>query len=87
MNVLDKTYKPFDIPKKCIYDAPTELYDIKVGAIIEQKEVNVIGETDLFYVIGFYETENAIDKQKGFMPNGFHKSRLVNWLPTQLSLF
>ena len=87
MNVLDQTYKAFDIPKKCIYDAPTELYDIKVGAIVEQKEVNVIGESDLFYVTGFYKTESVFTKEKGLGLHGFHKSRLVYWLPTQLSLF
>lgn len=98
MEIYSKhNYKPYEHPKKAVYFKPVDEYGIdeKTGALgwksIETETV-VIGEDDLFYVTRLYNSRISDTRDKDYdksflFPCGFHKSRLIKWIPLQLELF
>lgn len=93
-------YKPYPRPKKAKYYETGNDYilDPKTGLCgwskIE-KEALVIGETDDSFITVLKEHVNSDTWEKDYgetclLPLGFHKSRLINWIPSigdQLRLF
>lgn len=99
MEVLHN-FKPYQKPKKAQYYQTGNDYikDPATGLLGWSKiivETLVIGENDMCYieVLKEYRNCDTWDKDYGkisLLPLGFHKSRLIKWIPTtgqQLSLF
>ena len=93
-------FKPYTMPKKALYFRDTGDYvkDPESGMFgweMIPEEAEVIGETDTSYVKQLVEYTNRHSwdkdyKKKSLLPLGFHKSRLIKWIPTpgqQLLLF
>ena len=81
-------YKPYDHPKECIYYVTGEKYSLPEGWEKIKTKATVIGETELWFITRLMPTTlNHPPHTKVVLPIGFHKSRLIKWLPTQLSLF
>lgn len=78
-------YQAYDNPKKCLYKCPDGKYNY-ISGWDTPKETMVIGETEHCYI---YELRPISDFNvfKYLLPIGFHKSRLIKWLPTQLQMF
>lgn len=83
----------YDSPRRALYIPVSDKYTIEKGWSGDPEEVTVIGEDDFMYITGTYITDaewwkaNKVPVYPVEAPLGFHKSRLVKWLPTQLSLF
>jgi hypothetical protein len=79
-------YKPFDESKLGLFNA-------SLGGEYKIKEILIIGETDLHYIFRLKKVseDNWIDDKVIYetfiLPIGIHKSRLIQWMPTQLSIF
>lgn len=100
MKNLIFNYKPYSIPKKALYSQTGNEYivDKKTGYLgwsIIEKEAIVIGEDEIFFVTELkkHQVCDTTDSHYGktvLLPIGFHKSRLIEWLPLpgdQLELF
>ncbi len=95
--VIDKgilyDYVPFDTPRLATYSSSGDEYDLEKGGWVNfPKTVLVIGETKDSYITKLSDAEHGewIDKRilyKYILPLGFHKTRLIKWEDTQLSLF
>jgi hypothetical protein len=84
----------YEHPKNAIYRETTNEYDSARGGWISiEKQATVIGEDEHFYV-----TRTVNTCEYNFTPNdtikgnflygiGFHKSRLVKFVETQLEMF
>ena len=85
-------YKPYAVSKKGIFSVETGNYNLTDGWIQKKQECIIIGETNLHYIELLMEYEigewvgNTVIKKKYIIPVGPHKSRLLNWEPTQLEL-
>ena len=91
-------YKPFNTPKKASYSKTGDEYikDSDTGLMGWQQieeEVTVIGEDDTCYIYKLQEHKLCDSDEPEYgklvlLPIGFHKSRLIEWLPgLQLELF
>jgi hypothetical protein len=90
-------YKPYAASKKAIYSQTGDEYGIdeKTGALCWNSieiETVVIGEDDLTYVTELLQSSISDTRDKDYgksflFPIGFHKSRLLKWIPIQLELF
>jgi hypothetical protein len=85
-------YKAFKNPRKAIYHQCTNVYG-KKGWIQKEVETTVIGEDDHVYVErlkpgshGEWVGEVVVQREY-ILAIGFHKSRFVKWVDTQLELF
>lgn len=94
---VEYNFKPYLQPKTALYHQTGNDY-VKapetglIGWSKVVKEMIIIGETDDSYIsyLKEYQNSNTRDKDYGnisLLPIGFHKSRLLKWLPTQLMLF
>lgn len=84
----------YNHPRKCIYNADINKYDLQKGWLTEETEITVIGHDDYNYVTKVFNTNEYIEHPnkpplKGDLIYGigFHKSRFVKWIETQLNLF
>lgn len=83
----------YDTPRLATYSSPGNEYDLKKGGWQNiLKTVLVIGEAEHCFITKLSPSEHGewTDKRilyKYILPLGFHKSRLVKWEETQLSLF
>lgn len=95
---VEYNYKPYLQPKRALFYQDCYVKDPETGRLVWSKvvkEMIVIGEADTIYVECLKEYRNCDtwDKDYGktsLLPIGFHKSRLIKWLPTpaqQLLLF
>lgn len=97
---VEYNFKPYPEPKKALYYQTGNDYikDPVTGLLGWSKvvvETVVIGEDDTSYVEHLKEYRNCdtCDRDYGkvsLLPIGFHKSRLIKWIPTsgqQLELF
>lgn len=66
----------YDQPKKAVYNHPLATPK-NYGFTTEERQAIVIGEDSELFI-----TQLVVG-----IPIGFHKSRLVRWLPTQTELF
>jgi hypothetical protein len=85
-------FVPYETPRLAEYEHPTDRYELPIGWINEPREVLIIGETSDSYIYELRESSHGEWKDtrilyKYTLPIGFHKSRLISWLNTQLSLF
>lgn len=83
---------PYDTPRLATYEHHTNEYELPKGWLNEPKSVLVIGETKESFVTELKSSEHGewTDRQvlyKYILPLGFHKSRLIKWEETQLTLF
>lgn len=86
---------PYDMPRLATYSHPGNKYDLKKGGWQNiPKTVLVIGEDEHSFITELRPSESEegewTDKYvlyKFILPLGFHKSRLIKWEDTQLSLF
>lgn len=83
---------PYDTPVLATYAHDVNKYELSKGWQTEERTVWVIGEDELLYVTELRMSEHVewIKKRvlyKYMLPSGFHKSRLIRWEATQLSLF
>lgn len=82
----------YQYPKSGKFWVPSEDYSLKDGWE-KVGEVEVIGEADDLYITRFYQSEIPYWDQFGkYMAIstaivGIHKSRFIQWLDTQLTLF
>lgn len=99
MNV-EYNFKPYQKPKKALFcQTGTDYIKDPITGLLGWSEIlletQVIGEDDTRYIEYLKEYQNCDtwDKHYGeisLLPIGFHKSRLIKWIPTtgqQLSLF
>lgn len=82
----------YDTPRYATYNHPTNEYELLKGWLSEPKTVLVIGETKDTFVTELKPSEHGewTEKKilyKYILPLGFHKSRLIKWEETQLTLF
>ena len=68
----------YELPRDGIFNVDTNVYDVQVGWVHQQVQYRILAEDDLLYFHG--KNEHGIEL-------GIHKSRLVQWLPTQLELY
>lgn len=83
-------FKAFEIPKKCIYNLDANKYLLGTGWLQVEKETTVIGEDRDSYIEELRPVSDPnkySNKKKYLLPLGFHKSRLIRWLPTQIEMF
>ena len=79
-------YKPFDESKLGLFNA-------SVGGKYKNEEILIIGETDLHYIFRLKKVtegtwvDDKVIYETFILPIGIHKSRLIQWMPTQLSIF
>ncbi len=90
------TYVPYPIPKKAIFSAgddSREYAEPPVGWKYKDEECLVLGETEMCYVTEIITSltpmwENGVRYNRSSTVHvGFHKSRFVKWLDTQIELF
>jgi len=85
-------YRPFNSPTEGEFRITTDVYKFPDGWLCKNKKYLIIGETDDTYVYKLLPSsygEWIVDKvirKEYIMPLGIHKSRLVKWIETQLSL-
>lgn len=95
MKCTEKGYKHYKHPKRGVFslEKPNGKYVLPGGWESELKEVVIIGEDDNCYVYELRESEQGywvgekVVNRKFVLPIGVHKSRLLNWIGTQLQLF
>lgn len=79
-------YKPFDESKLGLFNA-------SVGGEFKNDKILIIGETDLHYIFKLEKVtegtwiDDKVIYETFILPIGIHKSRLIQWLPTQITLF
>lgn len=73
-------YVAYEIPRLALYNAGFE-YDSKLNWVDIEKQTLVLGEDSHFYV------EEIKPSEWGDLHLGFHKSRLIKWMPVQITLF
>ena len=78
---LPADYRPYETKKKALVNVHTSEYGPN-GWVNKPTEFDVIGEDDHCYI---YELR-TIEKENRILPIGFHKSRLIKWIPGQLSI-
>ncbi len=82
----------YKTPRKAIYNSPEGKYHPVKGWLQVEREVLVLGETDSIYITEIRESSLTHNDELGCytsqycFPVGFHKSRLVKWVTTQLEL-
>jgi hypothetical protein len=83
----------YNYPKIGIFELETNVYKPPIGWLQKQEEKLIIGEADEMYVYRLQESghgewiEDKVVQKTYIMPLGIHKSRLVKWKNSQLSLF
>lgn len=96
----DKNYKNFvryGIPKKGLFLVPDDdskkEYCLKNGWPTKEVAILIIGEDEFSYVqrlltgeTGYWEGDQVI-QYKTYTTVGPHKSRLIKWMPIQLTFF
>lgn len=88
-------FKRYDKPKVGLFSTEKHngSYSLTSGWEKEIKEYLIIGEDSTSYVYKLKPTEegrfvgNKIVRKKFILPIGIHKSRLLKWRTTQLSMF
>lgn len=88
-------YKPYNLPKNGLFSVMKDnaKYSLKSGCETENIQIKIIGETNNEFVYELKQSEQGYwigDKvvtEKYILPMGIHKTRLVQWLNVQLSLF
>lgn len=86
-------FVPYETPRLATYRSPGNEYDLNKGGWVDiPKTVLIIGEDEHLYVTRLRNSEHGewTDEKilyKYIIPDGFHKSRLIKWEDTQLSLF
>ena len=93
LNLILYNYKPYPRIRKGLFKVDANLYEISNGGWqSETVELTIIGDADDIFVERLYQSEYSDRNQPNYgekytAPTGPHKSRLVNWLPTQTELF
>jgi hypothetical protein len=88
-----KNYQSFEFKKRGIFEICTGIYELPIGWIQKHEEREIIGETDLLYVTHLLKSShgewvgNKVIQHQYVLPIGIHKSRLVEWVNSQLSIF
>ena len=83
----------YDTPKVGVFTKETGEYKSPFGWVQTEEKISIIGETDTTYCYRLLETGHGewvgekVIHRKYILPIGVHKSRLIKWLPVQLSLF
>jgi hypothetical protein len=83
----------YEHPRNAIFLQPTGEYDIKKGPVQQETEVIVIGEDNHCYITQTFKTHRFMHQPNVFTYGklmygiGFHKTRLVRFVETQLELF
>lgn len=83
-------FEAYEFPKKAIYNLDANEYVLGIGWLQVEKETTVIGEDKDCYIEELRpvsEPTKFSNKIKFLLPIGFHKSRLIRWLPTQIEMF
>lgn len=85
-------FKAYEVPRLATYSSPGNTYKLPIGWIDVPKTVLVIGEDDHCFITELRASEHGewTDKRilyKYILPLGFHKTRLIQWEETQLTLF
>lgn len=89
----DIKYILYDVPKDGLFRVETGEYDLNGGWIRKEELMRIIGEDDTGFITEIRYSQLGIWDENGrrtiqcTIPVGVHKSRLVRWMPTQLSLF
>lgn len=82
-------YKPYDIPKIGLFSIHKGTWG-ENGWIDEEKERNIIGETDDCFITRLIQSdisEYGEDTHLVLLPIGIHKSRFIRWVAAQINLF
>jgi len=85
-------YTAFEFPKMGIFSIDSGEWG-EDGWINVEEERMIIGETDLNYIEKLSPSStpewvgDEVIERKYILPLGPHKSRLVSWVDTQLSIF
>jgi len=83
----------YEHPLKAIFMQTTSEYDLKKGPVDKETEVIVIGEDNHCYITRIFKTDRFMHQPGVFTYGklmygiGFHKTRLVRFVETQLELF
>lgn len=88
-------YYPYDQPRKGLFSLNKKdgEYIFPDGWEVEEKEVTIIGETNLFYVYKLSPSEQGrwvgdkVIVEKFVIPHGINKLRFIKWTTGQLELF
>lgn len=84
-------YQPYQIPKQGVFNVSFEYGHNENGVLdmIQKSETaQIIGETDDQYINELKPCSNIFGGvPDSLLPLGFHKTRLLRWLPVQTSLF
>ena len=81
----------YDSPKFGIFSITTSEY--QNGWVSKEVEYKIIGEDDNSYVTHLLQSGHGewvgdiVIRKEYILPIGIHKSRLVKWVPGQLSIF
>jgi len=79
-------------PRNAIFRQETGMYDLKQGPIRQEVTAKVIGEDDQCYITSTFITDRFMQKPGIYIYGhfvygiGFHKTRLVRFIETQLEL-
>lgn len=85
-------FQAYEFPRLAEYRHETDIYAYPIGWLTEPKQVLVIGEDNSSFVTELKPSEHGEWDEKRvlykyILPLGFHKTRLIRWVDTQLSLF
>ena len=83
---------PYEFPRLAEYSFDINVYEYPKGWLTEPKQVLVIGEAKDSYTTELKSSSHGEWDEKRILlkyilPLGFHKSRLIRWVDTQLTLF
>lgn len=90
--VYDPTFNIYKSPRTAVFRIDSDIYG-KEGWIQKEELALVIGENDVYFIESLYESSQVVWNgddpvlYRYQLPKGFHKSRLVRWIPQQLSIF
>lgn len=88
-------FKRYGTPKVGLFSVEKRngIYSLTTGLEQEIKEYSIIGEDSTSYVYRLQPTDegryvgNKIVRKQFILPIGIHKSRLLKWKTSQLSMF
>ena len=93
MNTLPllRPYQKYENPKLGLFRCCTGESRLNIGLIYEQKELEIIGENDIWYITKLiihedHFTDSPTYKQKFLSPIGIHKDYFIKWIENQLTI-